>query len=58
MQTLKENGIVNENELAELNEKVHDEVERAARFADESPEPAVEELYTQVYANPISPGKK
>ena len=57
-ETLKENGIVNENELAELNEKVHDEVERAARFADESPEPAVEELYTQVYANPISPGKK
>ena len=44
--------------VAELDEKVHDEVERAARFADESPEPAVEELYTQVYANPISPGKK
>jgi pyruvate dehydrogenase E1 component alpha subunit len=51
--TLKENGIVNENQLAEMEKKVEDEVERAARFADESPEPAAEELYTHVYANPI-----
>jgi pyruvate dehydrogenase E1 component alpha subunit len=55
--TLNENGIVNENELAEMDEKVRDKVERAARFGDESPEPAAEELYTHVYANPISRGE-
>src|SRR6266705_2115041 len=52
-ETLTENGIVSENELAEMDEKVRDRVERAARFADESPEPASEELYTDVYASPI-----
>ncbi len=55
--TLNENGIVSENELAEMDEKVRDRVERAARFADESPEPASEELYTDVYASPISRGE-
>src|SRR6266702_1950919 len=55
--TLNENGIVSENELAEMDEKVRDRVERASRFADESPEPASEELYTDVYASPISRGE-
>jgi pyruvate dehydrogenase E1 component subunit alpha len=54
---LNESGIVNDHELAEMDEKVRDKVERAARFADESPEPAAEELYTHVYANPISRGE-
>jgi len=32
---------------------VREEVERAVKFADESPLPAPEELYTHVYANPL-----
>ena len=56
--TLKENGIVNDNTLAEMEQKVREAVARAVRFADESPEPAPEELYTHVYANPTSPSRK
>jgi pyruvate dehydrogenase E1 component alpha subunit len=57
-ETLKKNEIVNDSQLAEIDEQVRDEVERAARFADESPEPAAEELYTHVYANPIRRGEE
>jgi pyruvate dehydrogenase E1 component alpha subunit len=51
---LTENEIVDDSELEEIDEKVHEEVERAVRFAEESPEPAPEELYTDVYANPLT----
>jgi pyruvate dehydrogenase E1 component alpha subunit len=53
---LKENGIVNEQSLAEMDEQANAVVDRAIKFAEESPFPAPEELYTHVYANPINPG--
>jgi pyruvate dehydrogenase E1 component alpha subunit len=56
--TLLEQKIVDEKTLAEIDRKVHEEVEDALRFADESPLPDPEELYTDVYANPIKPGRK
>ncbi len=53
--TLKEKGIVNDAALAEMEKSVREEVEHALRFAEESPQPAPEELYTDVYASPIVP---
>ena len=44
--------------LDELDRKAHEEVDDSMRFADESPLPDPEELYTDVYANPIEPGRK
>ena len=52
--SLRETETVTESELEEMDRKVHEEVERAVKFADESPEPAIEELYTDVYANPLN----
>jgi pyruvate dehydrogenase E1 component alpha subunit len=51
--TLKDHGILNDKDIADIEAQVKTEVERAARFADESPEPDPSELYTNVYANPI-----
>lgn len=56
--TLKERGILDDERIAEIDKQVHEEVEQAVRFADQSPQPAPEELYTNVYANPIVPGQK
>ncbi|HKE60069.1 MAG TPA: pyruvate dehydrogenase (acetyl-transferring) E1 component subunit alpha [Pyrinomonadaceae bacterium] len=53
--TLKEENISDDSELEQIDHEVREEVERAVRFADESPEPAPEELYTEIYANPIDP---
>ncbi len=53
--TLKEKGIVDDAALAEMEKSVREEVEHALRFAEDSPQPAPEELYTDVYANPIVP---
>jgi pyruvate dehydrogenase E1 component alpha subunit len=52
--TLRETGTVTESELEEMDRKVHEEVERAVKFADESPEPETKELYTDVYADPLN----
>lgn len=49
--SLKEKGVIDDKGLAEIESKVHEEVERAVRFAEESPEPDPAELYTHVYAN-------
>ena len=35
-----------------------EEVEDSIKFAEESPLPDPEELYTDVYANPIDPSRK
>ena len=51
--TLKENGILNDQDIADIEAQVKAEIERAVRFAEESPEPDPSELYTNVYANPI-----
>ena len=53
--SLREEGVVDENTFQEIEARVKDEVERAVRFAEESPAPDAEELYTDVYANPIEP---
>jgi len=53
--TLKEEAIVDDQQLEQIDHEVREEVERAVRFADESPAPAAEELYTEIYANPIKP---
>ena len=50
--------IADEKALAEIDRKVREEVEDALRFADESPLPDPEELYTDIYASPIETGRK
>jgi pyruvate dehydrogenase E1 component alpha subunit len=52
-ESLKEKGVLTDDRLAIIEGEVREAVERAARFADESPEPNPEELYTDVYANPL-----
>ena len=56
--TLLEQKITDEKTLQEIDRKVREEVEDSLRFADESPLPDPSELYTDVYANPIEPGRK
>ncbi|HKP83876.1 MAG TPA: pyruvate dehydrogenase (acetyl-transferring) E1 component subunit alpha [Pyrinomonadaceae bacterium] len=56
--SLLEEKIVDQKLLDEIDRKVREEVEDSLRFADESPLPDPEELYTDVYANPIEPGRK
>ena len=51
--TLKDNGIINDDDVQVLEDRVKEEVERAVKFAEESPEPDAAELYTNIYANPI-----
>src|SRR5258706_6392814 len=51
--TLKENGFLTDQDIADFDAQVKEEVERSVRFAEESPEPDPSELYTHVYANPI-----
>ncbi|MGB7923993.1 MAG: pyruvate dehydrogenase (acetyl-transferring) E1 component subunit alpha [Pyrinomonadaceae bacterium] len=50
-ESLKETTIINDEDVAAIEEKVREEVERSVKFAEESPEPALEELYTHVYAD-------
>jgi len=52
--TLKENGVIEDKDLAEIEAQVKEEVERSLKFADESPLPDPSELHTNVYANPIN----
>jgi len=56
--SLLEAKIVDQKALDEIDKKVREEVEDALRFADESPFPDPSELYTDIYANPIEPGRK
>ena len=48
--TLIENDILTDKGIEELEAEIKEEVEQAARFAEDSPEPEPEELYTNVYA--------
>ena len=54
--SLKETHIIDDQLIAKMDKQVREEVERAVRFAEESPEPAPEELFRDVYADPIVPG--
>jgi len=55
--SLLEQKVIDEKGLAAIDKKVREEVEDAIRFAEESPLPDPEELYTDVYANPIDPSR-
>ena len=56
--SLLEEKIVDNKTLEEIDKSVREEVEDSLRFAEESPLPDPSELYTDVYANPIEPGRK
>src|SRR2546427_3210188 len=48
--TLIENDVLTDKGIEEFEAYIKEEVEHAARFAEDSPEPEPEELYTNVYA--------
>lgn len=48
--SLLENGVIDLAALDEMEKRVREEVEHAARFADESPLPDPKELYTHIYS--------
>jgi pyruvate dehydrogenase E1 component alpha subunit len=50
---LDENGMLTDEQLAELEAQIKEEVEQSVRFAEESPEPDPKELTTNIFANPI-----
>ena len=56
--TLLEEKVADQKTLDEIDRKVREEVEDSLRFAEESPLPDPKELYTDVYASPIEPGRK
>src|ERR1041385_5845219 len=58
LSTLKEEKIVDDKTLQQMDSEIKEQVEAAVRFAEESPLPAPEELYTDIYANPIDPSHK
>jgi len=47
---LEQEGMLTEDELKEIDARVQQEVDDAAEFAESSPEPGPEDLYTDVYA--------
>jgi pyruvate dehydrogenase E1 component alpha subunit len=56
--SLLEEKVVDSKKLEEIDAKVREVVEDSLRFAEESPLPDPAELYTDIYANPIEPGRK
>ena len=50
-QRLIEDGLMDPAAVKTMDREVVDEVEDAYKFADEAPDPAPEELYTDVYAD-------
>src|SRR2546423_1818403 len=56
--SLKDRGVLSDAEFQQIEAEVKEQVERAVLFAEQSPLPAPEELFTDVYANPIKPGKQ
>jgi len=50
---LREKGVLDDEGLKAIEARVREEVERSVKFADASPEPAPEELFTDIYATPI-----
>ena len=55
--SLQEEKVLDEKTLAEIDKECQAIVLKSFEFADQSPLPASEELYTDVYANPIDPSK-
>src|SRR2546426_10906228 len=56
--SLKEQGVLSDTEFQQIEAEVKEQIEQAVLFAEQSPLPAPEELFTDVYANPIKPGKQ
>ncbi len=52
---LSAQGVIDQAGFEEMDRKVRQTVEEAIKFADESPQPAPEALYENVYANPYGP---
>jgi len=50
---LKKNGVISDDDLAQIEAQVKKDVEQSVRFADESPWPDESELTTDIYANPL-----
>ena len=48
VQKLREAKLISDDELKAIEERVDQQVQEAAEFADNSPEPPLEELYTDV----------
>jgi pyruvate dehydrogenase E1 component alpha subunit len=48
--TLRENKVLTDRDLADMESEIKEQVAQAVRFAEESPEPDPKELYTNVYA--------
>ena len=51
--SLKEEGVLSDEDFQRMEAEVKEQVEKAMRFAEESPLPDSSELYTDVYATPI-----
>jgi len=51
--TLKTNGVIGDDDIAQIEATVKEDVERSVRFAEDSPLPDEKELYTDIYANPL-----
>src|SRR5229473_42795 len=49
---LKENKMITDRDLSDMEAEIKEQIEHALRFAEESPEPDPKELHTNVYANP------
>jgi pyruvate dehydrogenase E1 component alpha subunit len=56
--SLKEEGVLNDSDFQKIEAEAKERVEQALRFAEQSPLPEPGELFTDVYANPIEPGKR
>jgi pyruvate dehydrogenase E1 component alpha subunit len=58
MASLKEGGVLSDSDFQRIEAEVKDQVEKAVQFAENSPLPDENELFTDIYANPIEPGKR
>jgi pyruvate dehydrogenase E1 component alpha subunit len=56
--SLKEEGVLSDSEFKKIEAQVKEQVEHAVQFAEQSPLPDPKELFTDVYANPIVPGRR
>jgi pyruvate dehydrogenase E1 component alpha subunit len=54
---LRRLGLLDDATLNDIETRVRAEVDQSYKFAEESPLPEPEELYTNVYAQPIVPGR-
>ena len=54
---LKDGEMITDRDLANMESEIKEQVEHALRFAEESPLPDPTELYTNVYAKPLSPSE-